>query len=1161
MSQSIFTSINPATTSGNQLATILNGFKDAYVSGNSGTSRPSALQEGGTWVDVTNDPTSWSLKLYTGTTDIEMFTINLVSGVASVTTTDAMMTIVKSTDDAVGAILKFFKERPTANQTQTGDTLGKMDFYGNRDDDVQALQASIEVVSSDNVTSTAQGAYVVFKGTTDGTASVSEWMRLVDAKLGIGTNSPDETLHVKGTGIKAEKASDDAVGVKVVRKKKRIAGVGQVQSGDVISEESYNSTDNAGVDIQVAVVEVAATELHTSSAQGTSWKVKTKNNGSSSLTTKITVDNSGVDIPELKVGSVTNTEIGYLDGVTSAIQTQLDNKISTSQKGVANGVAPLESDGKIDAAYLPSYVDDVVEYADLASFPVTGTTGKIYVALDTNKTYRWTGSTYVEISSSLSDTLLSTNAFTLGTTRHFAANAQTDSTATGADATMSAFTAGVVRLTNASLTSLANIPAGTDGQMLLVTNRTGADITIKDQSDAIGTAGARIYTGEGASVTQKNNSTFSYVYDSTSSRWNLVGGTGSGSGQGGINYITNYNFEAGTTGYSTYADAAGTSPVDGTGGSANITFTRTTSSPLRGVGSGLITKDGFNRQGEGVSVPFTIDNSDKGKVLQIELEYQIASGTFADNDVTIWVYDITNSRLIQPAPYQIKNSTLIEKMGLEFQSSIDSTSYRLIFHVSSTSTSAYTIKVDNISVGPQAKLYGSPVTDWNSYTPTSSWTTNVSSLIGKWRRVGDTLEGIVTVTLNGANTQGSLSVTLPSGLSADTNKMQLAATLQEVGTVRVADASGSGFLSGVAVFSGTNSISALVHQLTAASANSSIFEDNVSSSANRPITYATGDSVTLQFKLPIIGWSSSLELSNDAATRVVTARATSSGTTATSGAITPVVFSVTEVDTHGAYNSSTGVFTVPVSGYYKASVSFTASASTTSTIDAFTNLFLQKNGVTYASIANFIPQTTSATTKALKGTTNTDFLTAGTQLRIVVDNPNPTFTGVNNTTGTWVTFERISGPSQIAASETVSASYYTSAGQSIPVATTSTVLFGTKENDSHNAYNTSTGIYTVPVSGRYSISATVSYAFTPGTVGNLTNVWIYKNGSALKRNLIALQTTSTSIITQPSVAVHSVQLLAGETIAIATNHDESGAKTLFTQASMNHFSIVRTGNY
>jgi hypothetical protein len=70
------------------------------------------------------------------------------------------------------------------------------------------------------------------------------------------------------------------------------------------------------------------------------------------------------------------------------------------QLGANSGVAPLNSSGKIDATYLPSYVDDVEEYANLAAFPAVGESGKIYVALDSNKTYRWSGSVYIEISPS-----------------------------------------------------------------------------------------------------------------------------------------------------------------------------------------------------------------------------------------------------------------------------------------------------------------------------------------------------------------------------------------------------------------------------------------------------------------------------------------------------------------------------------------------------------------------------------------------------------------------------------------------------------------------------------------------------------------------------------------------------------------------------------------
>ena len=63
--------------------------------------------------------------------------------------------------------------------------------------------------------------------------------------------------------------------------------------------------------------------------------------------------------------------------------------------------------GTIDAARLPSYVDDVLEIANFAAFPVTGETGKIYIAVDTNKTYRWSGTVYIEINAEQTITLTS----------------------------------------------------------------------------------------------------------------------------------------------------------------------------------------------------------------------------------------------------------------------------------------------------------------------------------------------------------------------------------------------------------------------------------------------------------------------------------------------------------------------------------------------------------------------------------------------------------------------------------------------------------------------------------------------------------------------------------------------------------------------------------
>ena len=99
---------------------------------------------------------------------------------------------------------------------------------------------------------------------------------------------------------------------------------------------------------------------------------------------------------EFRKGDVTITKANVgLGNVTN------DAQVKRSEMGVANGVATLDSDGKVPASQLPSYVDDVLEYDNKAVFPATGESDKIYVAKDTNLTYRWSGSAYVEISVSL----------------------------------------------------------------------------------------------------------------------------------------------------------------------------------------------------------------------------------------------------------------------------------------------------------------------------------------------------------------------------------------------------------------------------------------------------------------------------------------------------------------------------------------------------------------------------------------------------------------------------------------------------------------------------------------------------------------------------------------------------------------------------------------
>ena len=651
----------------------------------------------------------------------------------------------------------------------------------------------------------------------------------------------------------------------------------------------------------------------------------------------------------------------------------------------------------------------------------------------------------------------------------------------------------------------------------------------------------------------------SFIADLQSAYWVEI----SASEAGVFNYIENADAEVDTLGWSTYADAAGAQPVDGTGGSPNITFTRSTSSPLRGDASFNLAKDAVNRQGEGVAYDFTVDNADLAKVLTIAFDYEVVSGTYANGDLTIYlIQDPSGTPLvIQPAGYVIQAGTVGTKLKAiaTFQTASNVNDYRLCFHVASTSASAYTLAIDNVVVGPQVVQYGAPVTDWQEYTPTGTWTNN-TTYTGEYRRVGDSLEVRALVAVSGGAPNATiLRVNLPAGLSIDTTKLATSvAEFTVLGTGGLNDSSTTAHKAYVVYISATSV--GLRYQSAATSSTSASSQV----SYNAPFAFNTGDSVNLQFSVPILGWSSTVQMSNDTDTRVVAAKIRRTAGQAVAGTIATVVqWNQAEFDTHGSFNTGTYTYTVPVAGIYEISGQYVYNGIPAAAgYDANIRLYLNGADADIQTAANtgtvsqtqiqrflFRKNLVAGDTIAIRA-----YHSVGAGLTILGDS---TALGLSA-----LHIVRLSGPSAIAASETVAARYTTAAAQFIPnTAVATTVNFNTKDYDTHGAVTTGTSwIFTVPISGKYLINAAIRYQTLAWNGTNAAFSVLYVNGAAsVSIGDCPIWNTLTDEVWINGQT--TLQLSAGDTIQYRTaNSRTSGNAALLANANYNYIDIVRIGN-
>lgn len=590
-----------------------------------------------------------------------------------------------------------------------------------------------------------------------------------------------------------------------------------------------------------------------------------------------------------------------------------------------------------------------------------------------------------------------------------------------------------------------------------------------------------------------------------------------------------------TKGWSCYADAAGTRPVDGTGGSPNVTWTATSTSPVKGPGAFVFTKGGSaNRQGQGCSYTFSVDVADRAKVLDIEAEYLVGSGTFVpgtsstNSDVIVYIYDVTNSTLIEPSSIKLlsNNTTLSDTFRASFQTSATGSSYRLIFHVSTTSTADYTLKFGDISVAKSKYSYGTPITDWSAQETTSG--THVSNVTynRKWRREGDSIRERIQITYTGATTSSALQVN--TKYTIDVSKLNGGAlnNTESLGVCALTDVStGFRYVGSVAVGSAATQI-----RCGGDAAATGNWSDT------NPVTIASGDYIEIDVLYPATGLSSSVQMSDRTDTRVVSFV----GTVPTQSLTANVtdISATTEKDSHGAWSGT--VYTVPVSGDYKIS-SFIYSAATAFNSKVYVNSsFTRYIGYHAASFGG-------------GGTVILPNLKTGDTISV---RSNTTAT-IASDAGQTISISRISGPSAIAASELVTAKFTTDTARTTNN-TTPTIVYEDEIWDSHSAYNNSTGEFTCPISGRYIASGGYALSGVAGTVGHANILRIFKNGS-IDTDLAANVVQTTTSIVNRSYGSAGFSCVYGDIITFRFYSDTANTLNSGAAGVSNHITLNRVG--
>lgn len=579
------------------------------------------------------------------------------------------------------------------------------------------------------------------------------------------------------------------------------------------------------------------------------------------------------------------------------------------------------------------------------------------------------------------------------------------------------------------------------------------------------------------------------------------------------------------------------------------TLAVSTTDPLNDVSNFLYTKAASITLGEGYRYDFTIARADKYKVLQIDLDYQIGSGTYATGDLSVYIIDTSTNTVIQPSAFQIENVGIEYSSSLTFQTS-GGTNYRLCIHNSSISATAFTLKSANYRIGRQVLTVGQLRGPVGSILYTGSAIASPGYLAAHGTAVSRTeyakLFAVIGTTFGAGD--GSTTFNLPDhrGIFARGAGSQVIGgqTFTGVLGTKTGDSTArpnTNFTTGTesndhthlqSNSSGGGTGPYPAHALVNNQANNSLATSGVSALHTHTVT-GGGDAETAPANIGLNAYicfdAGDTIMSSSGNTRVVAFRATNTaGTSFTGGAgYTDVPFTVESFDTLGAFSSPT--FTAPVPGIYEFNFNLLTNGATLTTSQSMQSKFVV-TGKSAGNYDGYIDVGNGASKNFNpKGSIRLE-MDAGDTCK--VQHASDVTITLNSSTGrNYFEANLIQGPTQIAASEIIACRYTGAAAGSFSAETT--IIYGTKDYDTHGAYNSSTGVWTCPAPGLYKISGNyLTTAITQATSGAV-QIGYSKNGGARVRTGWTLGTGVS--INQFTQGVDELLLKVGDTIIFKCN--------------------------